>query len=162
LYDFLAWLEASALGHAVRGSGVWAYGVLNLTHILGVATLFGSVLLLDLRLLGLWRGVSLPALARPTVPLAAAGFAVAVLSGTCMISTNATDYAGNPFIYIKFPAIGLGLLNVLVLTRLSAWRAMRNADELPLRARRQLAAAGAVSLMCWLTAISAGRMIGYW
>jgi hypothetical protein len=162
LYDFLAWLEASALGHAVRGAGVWAYGILNLTHILGVATLFGSMLLLDLRLLGVWPGVSAAALARPTVPLAAAGFAVAVLSGTCMIATNATDYASNPFIYIKFPAIALGLLNVLVVTRLSAWKTVRRAEELSLRARRQLAAAGGVSLACWLTAISAGRMIGYW
>jgi hypothetical protein len=162
LYDFLAWLEASALGHAVRGSGVWAYGVLNLTHILGVATLFGSMLVLDLRLLGLWRGVSLAALASPTVPLAAVGFAVAASSGTCMIATNATDYAGNPFIYIKFPAIALGLVNVLVVTRLPAWKKVRTAEELPLRARRQLAAAGGISLACWLTAISAGRMIGYW
>jgi hypothetical protein len=151
------------LGHAVRSSGVWAYGVLNLTHILGVATLFGSMLVLDLRLLGLWRGLTVAALARPTVPLAALGFGVAALSGTCMLSTNATEYAGNPFIYIKFPAIALGLLNVLAVTRLSAWKKARSADDdLPLRARRQLAAAGGFSLACWLTAISAGRMIGYW
>ena len=40
----LAWLEGSALGHAIRDSGVWTYAILNLTHILGVSTLFGSVL----------------------------------------------------------------------------------------------------------------------
>jgi hypothetical protein len=163
LYDFLAWLEASALGHAVRSSGVWAYGVLNLTHILGVATLFGSMLALDLRMLGLWRGVPLGALAKPTVPLAAAGFAVAALSGVCMITTNATEYAGNPFLYIKFPAIALGLLNVFVLSRLPAWKARDDGGgEIPPRARRQLAAAGGVSLACWLAAVSAGRLIGYW
>jgi hypothetical protein len=161
LYDFLAWLEASALGHAVRSSGVWAYGVLNLTHILGVATLFGSMLALDLRLLGLWPGVPLAALAKPTVPLAAVGFALAALSGTCMISTNATEYVHNPFIFIKFPAIALGLLNVVVLNRLPAWKA-RNAAQPSMRARRQLAVAGGVSLVCWLTAVGAGRMIGYW
>jgi hypothetical protein len=161
LYEFLAWLEASALGQAVRGSGVWAYGILNLTHIVGVATLFGSMLVLDLRLLGLWRGVTLAALAKPTVPLAGAGFALAALSGTCMLATNGTDYAGNPFLYIKFPAIVLGLLNVVVLSRLPAWKT-RDAAEPSRRARRQLAAAGGVSLACWLTAIGAGRMIGYW
>ena len=53
----LAWLESSALGHAMRESGVWTYGLVNLTHILGVSSLFGSVLVLDLRLLELWRGV---------------------------------------------------------------------------------------------------------
>jgi hypothetical protein len=100
LYDFLAWLEASALGHAIRSSGVWTYGIVNLTHIFGVATLFGSMLALDLRLLGAWRSVPLGVLAKPTVPLAATGFTVAVLSGICMLATNATEYAGNPFIYI--------------------------------------------------------------
>jgi len=98
LYAFLAWLEDSALGQAVRSSGVWAYGVLTPAHILGVPTLFGSMLRPDLRLLGIWVRVRLAALARPTVPLAAAGFAFATLSGMCMVATNTTDYAGNPFI----------------------------------------------------------------
>jgi Family of unknown function (DUF6644) len=162
LYEFLAWLEASALGHAIRSFGVWTYGIVNLTHILGVATLFGSMLALDLRLLGAWRSVPLGVLAKPTVPLAATGFTVAVLSGLCMLATNATEYVGNPFIYIKFPAIALALVNVVVLNRLPAWKA-RNADaELSVKARRQLAAAGGASLVCWLTAITAGRMIAYW
>ena len=42
----MAWLEGSALGHVMRDSGVWFYGIINLTHILGVATLFGSVVIL--------------------------------------------------------------------------------------------------------------------
>jgi hypothetical protein len=69
---FLAWLETSMLGHAMRNSGVWTYGVVNLFHILGVATLFGAVLVLDLRLLGLWRTVPIPSIAGPTVPVATA------------------------------------------------------------------------------------------
>jgi hypothetical protein len=161
LYDFLAWLQASALGATIRSWGVWAYGALNMTHIFGVSTLFGSMLVLDLRLLGLWRGIPLGALAKPAVPVAAAGFVVAALSGTCMLSTNATDYVHNPFIYIKFPAIALGLLNVAVLNGLPAWKA-RERGEPSGRARRQLAAAGGVSLACWLIAIGAARMIGYW
>ena len=64
----LSWLEGSALGVTLRALGVWTYAVLNLSHILGVSTLFGSMLLLDLRLLGAWRGVSIAALERPTVP----------------------------------------------------------------------------------------------
>ena len=161
MYEFLAWLEASALGQAVRGSGVWAYGVVNLTHILGVATLFGSILALDLRLLGFWRNVSLAAIATPAVPLAVIGFTLAALSGAALISTNATEYAGNPFLLIKFPAIMLGVLNVALLHFLPAWKARRTRDPSE-RERVQLAAAGGVSLACWLTAVSAGRMIGYW
>src|ERR1051326_7966926 len=77
LYEFMAWLQGSLLGHAMRESGVWTYGVVNLVHILAVATLFGSVLVIDLRLLGAWRNISLAAITTPTVPLAGTGFAVA-------------------------------------------------------------------------------------
>ena len=52
MHDLLSWAEASALGHLMRESGAWTYAVVNLAHILGIATLFGSVLVLDLRLLG--------------------------------------------------------------------------------------------------------------
>ena len=157
----MAWLEGSPLGHAMRDNGVWIYGIVNLTHILGVATLFGSVLILDLRLLGLWRQVPLGQLSRPTVAMAAAGFLVAAMSGSGLLATKATEYVGNPFLYIKFPAIALGLVNVLIIHRSVAWRA-RNMRELSPREQSRLAAMGGTSLVCWLTAISAGRMIGYW
>jgi hypothetical protein len=157
----MAWLQTSALGHAMRESGVWTYAVVNLTHILGVASLFGAVLVLDLRLLGVWRNVPLAAITGPTVPVAVTGFAIAATSGICLLATNATEYVGNPFLYIKFPAIALGLLNVVVLNSLSAWKA-RKTRELSSREQLQLSAIGGVSLVCWLTAISAGRMIGYW
>ena len=157
----MAWLEGSTLGHAMRDNGVWIYAIVNLTHILGVATLFGSIVILDLRLLGLWRQVPLGPLSKPTVSLATAGFLVAATSGSGLLATKATEYVGNPFLYIKFPAIALGLLNVLILHRSAAWRA-RGMRELSPREQSQLAAMGGTSLVCWLTAIGAGRMIGYW
>jgi len=155
------WLEGTSLGDLMRTSGVWAYGVVNLAHILGVATLFGGVLVLDLRLLGLWSQVPLAALEKPAVALAACGFALAIASGVCLVTTNATEYLGNPFLTIKFAAIGLGLLNVMAVQRLPAWR-QRAVVPLTPRARATLAAIGATSLACWLTAVAAGRMIGYW
>jgi hypothetical protein len=157
----MAWLQDSALGHAMRNSGVWTYGLVNLAHILGVATLFGSVLVLDLRLIGAWRQVRLDAIARPTVSLATGGFLVAATSGLCLITTNATEYIGNPFLLIKFPAIAVGLANVAVLSRLPAWKA-RGTRDLTNREQAQLAVAGTVSLFSWLTAVGAGRLIGYW
>ena len=108
----LAWLEGSALGHAVRASGVWTYAVLNLTHLLAISSLFGGILVLDLRLLGLWRRVPFAALARPVIPIATTGFVLAAASGICMLSTNGTEYVGNPFLPIKFAAIGGGLIAV--------------------------------------------------
>ena len=116
----MAWLQGSALGHAMRESGVWTYGIVNLIHILGVASLFGAVLVLDLRLLGFWRSISLAAITTPTVPIATTGFCVAATSGLGLLATKATEYVGNPFIYIKFSAIVLGLLNVIILNFLSA------------------------------------------
>lgn len=157
----MAWLQSSALGHVMRESGVWIYGIVNLIHILAVATLFGSVLLLDLRLMGVWRSVPLAAISKPTVPLAATGFTVAALSGICLLATKATEYVGNPFLYIKFPAIALGLLNVTALNNLPAWKEHRTRD-LSRREQETLALFGGMSLACWLTAITAGRMIGYW
>ena len=157
----MAWLEGSALGHAMRSSGVWTYGIVNLIHILGVSALFGSVLVLDLRLLGAWRNVPLVTVAGTTVPIARVGFVVAATSGVGLLATKATEYVGNPFLLIKFPAIAIALVNVMVIARLPGWkaRAVRDPSD---RERRQLAIAGCISLLSWLTAVSAGRMIGYW
>jgi hypothetical protein len=157
----MAWLEGSILGHAMRNSGVWTYGLVNLTHILGVSALFGSVLALDLRLLGLWRDVPLVSVSGTTLPIARVGFVVAVVSGVGLLATKATEYVGNPFLLIKFPAIAIALINVVVIERLPAWKA-RAVREPHGAERRQLAIAGAVSLVSWLTAVAAGRMIGYW
>jgi hypothetical protein len=161
LREFLVWMEASALGHYMRESGPWTYAVVNLSHILGVATLFGSVLVLDLRLLGCWRRVPIATLASATTPVATIGFGLAALAGTALLATKATDYLNNPFFDVKFPAIALGLINVLILNLLPAWRA-RGTRELSRGEQRQLALMGGISMTCWLTAVSAGRMIGYW
>ena len=155
------WMEASALGHYMRESGPWTYAVVNLSHILGVATLFGSVLVLDLRLLGCWRRIPIATLASATTPVATVGFGIAALTGTALLATKATDYLNNPFFDIKFPAIALGLINVLVLNLSPAWRA-RGTRELSRAEHRKLAVMGGISIACWLTAVSAGRMIGYW
>ena len=161
MLGLLSWLEGSALGETLRGLGVWTYGCLNLGHIAGISTLFGSVLLLDLRLLGLWRSTPLTMIAGPTVRLGVIGFVIAVVSGICMLSFNATEYYDNPFLLIKFPAIALGLINVVVASRLPAWRDMARREPSS-RERGQLAVAGGFSLVCWGTALAAGRMIGYW
>ena len=161
MLDAAKWLQGSALGHFMRESGVWTYAIVNLAHILGVASLFGSVLVLDLRLLGIGRRVPLAALADATVPVATAGFAVAAVTGVGLLVTKATEYVGNPFLALKFPAIALGLVNVLLIRRSDAWRARGHRELLP-HEHRRLALMGGLSLACWLTAIAAGRLIAYW
>jgi hypothetical protein len=161
LRDLLAWMESSTLGHLMRESGPWTYPVVNLAHLLGVAILFGSLLLLDLRLIGLWRRVPLSALADIADPVATFAFGLAVVSGVALLATNATEYIGNPFLLVKFPAIAVGFVNVMVLKRTAAWRARRE-RALSGPESRQLALMGGISLLSWLTAVSAGRLVGYW
>ena len=158
---FLTWLESSPLGAFTRSLGVWSYGVINLVHILGIILLFGSILILDLRLRGAWRQIPLALLSRPTTRMAQIGFILAVCSGLPMISVKSTDYIGNPFLLIKFPAIALALLNVWLVHRTEAWRAHRVRELMP-RERKRLAIGAALSLTFWLTAITGGRMLGYW
>jgi hypothetical protein len=161
MHDVLMWLESSALGVFMRGSGPWTYPVVNEIHVLGIATLFGSVLILDLRMLGAWRRAPLSALTTVAAPVAMVGFALAAASGVCLLSANALDYEGNPFLLVKFSAIGLGLVNVVAMRLTPAWRAHRT-RELSRPEARLLAVMGGVSLLSWLTAIGAGRMLGYW
>lgn len=160
--EFLLWLESSALGGGLRSSGVWTYGIINLFHILGIATLFGSVLVLDLRLLGLWRDIPLATLTRLTVPLAVVGFVLAISSGVALLSFNATEYLGNPFMFrLKFPALAIALLNVVAVGCLPAWR--ERAQREPSGSRqRQLMVGGGISLLAWLAVLTGGRMTGYW
>lgn len=141
---------------------MWTYAILNLFHILGLSLLFGAIMLLDLRMLGLWRSIPLAGISRPAVPLAGLGFALALGSGICMLAVNATEYDGNPFMfYVKFPAIGLGVLNIVVLAQVPAWKE-KDRRELSAREQGQLAVFGGISLLSWVTAIVGGRMIGYW
>jgi len=158
----LLWIEQTGLGHLMRESGPWTYAIVNVAHILGVSILFGSVLVLDLRLLGAWsRRVRIADLSGAVMSVAMPAFLVAIVTGAALLATKATAYVDNPFLLIKFPAIGLGVLNAGILNMTPAWR------EVGVRAlrpgeRRQLAVMGGISLASWLTAVTAGRMIGYW
>ena len=118
-------------------------------------------MVLDLRLLGLWRRIPLASLTTPLVPVAGAAFGFALLTGVCLISANGSEYVGNPFLPIKFPPLPL---------RWSTWRAWTCRERgvagksgtcvAPLPSSFMVA--GGVSLAAWLTAVAAGRMIGYW
>jgi hypothetical protein len=161
MHDVFAWLESSALGTFMRDSGPWTYPVVNVIHVLGIATLFGAVLVLDLRLLGVGRRAPLAAISTVAAPVAMAGFALAAASGACLLAANALEYEGNPVLLVKFSAIGLGLVNAIVLRCTAGWRAHTTRQLCRSEARR-LALIGGVSLASWLTAVGAGRIIGYW
>jgi hypothetical protein len=159
--DFMAWLEMSALGVAMRETGVWTYALVNLAHIFGISLLFGAIVVLDLRLLGVWSKIPLDLMARPTTLVAGTGFVVAMISGPALLATKATEYVGNPFLPIKLVAIVLGIINIVILHSLPAWKERAN-PELGAAKRRQLAFAGSASLASWIIVISAARLIAYY
>ncbi len=113
---------------------------------LGIALLVGAIVVLDLRLLGAWRRVPVAMLGPPAVTVASAGLGLAIVSGAALFAVQATEYVANPFLYVKFGAILVGIVNVAALRFAEGdWR-----DD---RLGRVRAVAGLV----WLLLASAGR-----
>ena len=151
--EALAALEGSALATALRGS-TWTYPLVNAGHVLGIALLFGSIVPLELRLLGVWRGVPPEAAARMLVPVASAGFALAAVTGMLLFMSAAGDYAASWLFRLKLVVLAAALGNVL-LFRLLARGA---AGIAPTPGQRGSALA---SLTLWTGVIVAGRLVGY-
>lgn len=153
----LSALEASALGEGLRASR-YAYPLVNAAHILALATLFGSILALDLRLLGLWRSVPAAPLARVLPRVSAVGLAIAVLTGVALFSVQPFDYLAHPVFPVKLALIAFGAANALLLHCAAGWRNVLAGDcAVPRRVR----AAAALSLLGWTGVIIAGRMLAF-
>ena len=151
--ELFAAIEALALAKALRDS-VWAYPLVNAAHILGVALLVGSIVPLDLRLLGFWRSLPLAPLWHVLTRIAAAGLVLAATFGALLFITRATEYAASPLFLSKMIALAVGVANAILLLRAS--------PEAPAtRAPKHLRAAAAVSLAAWLTTLTLGRLVGY-
>jgi hypothetical protein len=136
-------LQQSELAQAMRQAR-WLYPAVNTAHILALATLYGSLVVLHLRALGLMPGPDVSALDRLVTPVAAAGLVMAALSGMAMFTTDAVKYAGATLFLLKMALIGAALLNVVWLKRKKAARP-----------------AALVSLLLWTAVIVCGRLIGY-
>jgi hypothetical protein len=143
-------LEATSVSQALRAS-LWLYPLVNTGHVVGIALLFGSIVPLDLRLLGLWRGVPVEHLARPLVAMAIAGLLLAVTTGALLFATRPADYVGEPLFGVKLALLAAAVANALLLRRVGGWP----------RAGGAAAVAAAVSIALWLAVITAGRLIGY-
>lgn len=150
-------LEASPLGAGLRASQ-YAYPLVNAAHILGLATLFGSILALDLRLLGLFRAVPVAPFAKVLPRISAIGLAVAIFTGIALFSVQPFDYLIHPLFPYKLGLIAIGAANALLLHRSTGWRVtLASGREIPPRVR----ASAALSLLCWTGAILAGRMLAF-
>lgn len=154
-----AGLEATALARTLRDS-VWAYPLVNAAHILGVALLVGSIVTLDLRLLGVWRSVPLAPLWQVSTPMAAAGLSVAIVFGLLLFITRATEYVASALFVSKLLIVVLGCANALALRAIAPeMRSPSHATTAPVRAR--IRAMACLSLAAWITALVLGRLVGY-
>lgn len=131
------------------------YGILaQLFHISGLVLLLTSILLVNLRLLGVGLTYfSAPELARYTKPFVFTGLAFLVLSGVFMLVPSAALYEPNPAFWIK-----LKLFAVALIIQFTLYRAVTTAKT----PNRLLAIATAiVSLSLWFAVGLAGRAIGF-
>jgi hypothetical protein len=155
---WLVWLEVSALGEAMRRSE-WMYPIVEIVHIVGFVIVVGAVLMFDLRVLGLGRGLPVPALARHLLRWSWAGFALVLPAGLMMFTAHATEFAANPAFLSKLALLAGAALNAAFFhavpyRSVPAWRA---AAPAPASAR----ASALMSIAIWIGVISCGRLIAY-
>jgi hypothetical protein len=134
MVEWLTALQDLPLVAALRASR-WSYAAVNASHIVGIALLFGAIVPLDLRLMGFWRSISIKALARILVPVAAAGLLLAIAAGALLFSIRAVQYSGTVLFQIKMALIVCGIGNAVLLRKATQWEAAAHAIA-PARSRR--------------------------
>jgi hypothetical protein len=134
----------------------WGWPIAEIFHFTGLCLLFGAVGMFDLRMLGVARGVSLTALHR-LIPFGLAGFAMSLTTGFMFVVTAPDQYLYNPALQTKFMFLALAGINMLLFYAIAARSVWLTPDDgvPPLRAR----VFGAISLLCWLSVITCGRVI---
>lgn len=148
-----------SLSSAIR-ENVNAFPVLESLHVLAVALVFGTIMIVDLRLVGIasHRG-SAQRLISELLPYTWGAFALALLTGGLMFMSNALAYANNIQFLLKLVAIGIAGMNMGIF-HMTAHRRIAQWDESmppPAAAR----AAGLTSLFLWIVVICLGRWIGF-
>jgi hypothetical protein len=155
-------LEASALGQAMR-QWLWLYPSVEIVHILGIGLLFGSIAVLDLRLLGFSRAISVRRLASHVLPWSAASFLLIIPSGLAMFTAHATEFVQSEVFVLKMllilaAGVNAALFHTITFRTVDVW----DSDEMrklppPPSAR----AAGGISLAVWISVIACGRLLAY-
>lgn len=148
--SFFEWCVNMPLARLISGS-MWGFAVLETFHIVGLTVLLGSILVVNLRILGF--GLRQPAerLARQVAPWALAAFVVMVSSGVPMFLSAAVTYSGSiPFV-IKMTLLASGILLQAAIHWKSGMYAGSAAGKL----------VASLALVCWLGVAYAGRGIAF-
>lgn len=129
----------------------FAYPALEVVHIVGIALLLGSLVLLELRVWGLAPDLPVQPLARLALPLSLAGFAMVVLSGLTMFAAHPGELLANRAFVAKMGLVATAGLNA------AAFHARGGLARLDRLAKAQTV----LSLGLWLGVIILGRWIAY-
>ncbi len=129
----------------------YAYPLLEVLHIVGIALLLGSLVLFELRVRGFGTALPTQALARLALTQTLAGFALAAASGSLMFASQPGDLIANRVFVIKMGLVMLAGLNA------ASFHARGGVARLDRTARIQTLA----SVGIWLAVIVCGRWIAY-
>ena len=156
MMPWLASLEGSAFSTWLRESNtIWAYPTVLTLHTAGMGILVGANAAVDLRLLGLGRQIPLASL---TTAFRAMwiGFWINAITGVMLFAADATTKGATVLFMWKLAFIAVGVVLIVLLGRALYGRGVEAAAVTP--AARMCAA---LSLLVWLAAITAGRLMAY-
>lgn len=148
--ELLATIEALPPAAALRTSFV-AYPLVNAAHILSIGMLVTSVLVMHWALLAPRYSLPEEMITRQLRPVALGAFLAAAATGFALFSIRATEYASNPAFLIKLGLIAAATLNFLVFYALSRSEASQGGRRI----------SAVASVLLWLSALVAGRFIGF-
>jgi hypothetical protein len=129
----------------------FAYPLLEVAHILGIAMLIGNLVLLELRVFG--RGAALPIkdLARLSLSIAVTGFCIAAITGLTMFATQAEELINNGAFKLKMLLLFFAACNA------GYFHGRGSLDKLDWVAKAQMV----VSMLLWVAIATCGRWIAY-
>jgi hypothetical protein len=134
----------------------WMWPTCETLHFVGLSLLLGVVFLVDLRVLGVVKGVSFASLHR-LLPWAAFGFGVNVITGILFFVGIPSQYTQNKTFYWKLVLVMLAGVNALYFTLLEEPWALGPKEDAPLTAK--IAAASAMVL--WVGVMYCGNMLPF-
>jgi hypothetical protein len=154
----IAAIENSWLGEFMRAYW-WTFPTAEALHFIGLCLLIGSLAIIDLRLLGFARSLSVRAI-HTLLLWTWIGFGINAVTGVLFIFTQASFYYPNPSFWIKMVLILLAGANALwfqqtVNRNLESWQ-----DDAAAPGQAKVIAG--FSLALWIGVIFFGRFIMYW
>lgn len=147
----LEWIEANAVATFLRRS-IWAYPMVNALHILGLGALVTSALLMDARVLGMGKRLSVSDVITLLRPVAYGAVALAIITGALLFSVKPHEYAESPVFLTKMALLALALFNAAIFV-VTARHTRPDAGLTRLMAT--------LSILLWLGVLGAGRLIAF-